>query len=96
MPLTTASLKGTDMLVAKESFIGQLPSGADFIAKANVTRVRSTDPAAKLWPKLFKPLDVSYPYLEQATAAPGEMRGEVELPEPEKPSGLTTANLRGA
>ena len=87
-----------EMLVAKESFIGQLPSGADFVAKANITRVRATDPAAKLWPKLFKPLDVSYPYLEQATAAPGETRGdpEPEPPEPEKPSGLTTASLRGA
>lgn len=68
------------MLVAKESFVGQLPDGSDFYAKANVTRVRANDPAVKLWPKLFKPMDESYPYrypsVEAATAAPGEIRGD--------------------
>ena len=64
-----------DMLVAAESFVGVLPSGADFVGTMNVTRVRSTDAAAKLWPHLFKPLEVSYPDVEQATAAPGEKRG---------------------
>jgi hypothetical protein len=63
------------MLVAAESFVGVLPDGSDFIGKANITRIRSNHPAAKAWPKLFKPIDVSYPYAEAATAAPGELRG---------------------
>lgn len=64
-----------DMLVAAESFVGVLPSGGDFVGHKDVTRVRSSDTAAKLWPDLFKPLEVSYPAVEQATAAPGEKRG---------------------
>jgi len=74
MGLTTASLKGGEMLVANESFIGQLPDGSDFRGVKNVTRIQESHPAAKLWPKLFKPLDVSYPIIEAATAAPGEQR----------------------
>ena len=77
--LTEAPEEGSkakgDMLVASESFVGTLPSGADFVGRKDVTRVRSGDPAAKAWPDLFKPLDVSYPEVETATAGPGEKRG---------------------
>ena len=62
------------ILVANESFVGVLPDGSDFVGKENVTRIRGNHPAARLWPKLFKPLDASYPTIEAATAAPGERR----------------------
>jgi len=74
-PEPEGSIAKGDMLVAAESFVGVLPSGADFVGTKNVTRVRSTDPAARKWPHLFKPLEVSYPDIEQTTAAPGEKRG---------------------
>ncbi|MEO6059592.1 MAG: hypothetical protein ABIQ05_06470, partial [Candidatus Limnocylindria bacterium] len=63
--------KNDDMLVAKESFVTS--EGLSYIK--NVTRVRASDPAAKKFKDLFQPLDVSYPTLEAATAAPGEKRG---------------------
>ena len=62
-------------LVANESFVGRLPDGNDFVGRRNITRVRSTDQAVKLWPKLFKPITATYPEVEAATAAPGEKRG---------------------
>ena len=65
-----------DILVAKESFVGQLPDGSDFRGVANVTRVRADHPAVKSWPGLFKPLDASYPEIEAATAEPGKKRGK--------------------
>jgi hypothetical protein len=64
----------TEWVVAKESFIGQLPDGNDFVGRANITRIRANSLPAKLWPKLFKPMDSSYFEVEAATAAPGERR----------------------
>jgi hypothetical protein len=70
-----AEAKADTILVADESFVGQLPDGSDFVGKRNVTRIRSNHIAYRLWPHLFKPLDVTFPEVEAATAAPGEKRG---------------------
>lgn len=43
--------------------------------RKGVTRLRRNHPAVKLWPGLFKPIGVTYPTVEQATASPGEKRG---------------------
>ena len=59
-PEESSKAKG-EMLVAAETFVGTLKSGADFRGVKDVTRVRAGDPAHKQWPDLFKPLDVSYP-----------------------------------
>jgi len=64
-----------EIFIAIDSFVGVLPSGNDFIATKNTTRVREGHEALKLWPDLFKPIDVHYE-VEDATAAPGSKRGE--------------------
>lgn len=69
------------MLVATESFRGGLPDGSTFDAIRNVTRVWPDHPAAKRWPQFWTPVTPTHetpnrPAVEQATAAPGELRGE--------------------
>lgn len=73
--MPTAKADPAEILVADESFVGAMPDGSDFVAKRNVTRVRADHPAVRLWPQLFKSLDVTFPDVEQATAGPGEKRG---------------------
>lgn len=93
-----------DVLVASESFSGALADGTSFSAQRDNTRIRASHPAAKRWPDYFKPIDVHYD-VEQATASPGEKRGETRTePAPveqataapgEKRQGLTTDSLKG-
>ena len=64
-----------EWLMANQDFIGTLPDGNDFVGHKNVTRVRSFDQPARLWPKLFTPIQTTYAGIEAATAAPGEKRG---------------------
>ena len=43
---------------------------------ANITRVSGALVTKNKWEHLFKPIEVSHPEIEAATAAPGEKRGE--------------------
>lgn len=62
-------------LVALQSFVGRI-GDADVIFKAGDS-VAANSPAVKKWPHLFGPTTRdSEPKIEQATAAPGEKRGE--------------------
>jgi hypothetical protein len=72
-PAPSRSPETAGWLVATEAFVGALPDGSDFVGRPNITRVRADSLPAKLWPKLFKPIDSSY-NIEAATAAPGERR----------------------
>jgi hypothetical protein len=71
--MTPRKASGDDILVASESFSGEMADGTAFAAQNGVTRVRASHPAVKRWPDYFKPIDVHYD-VEQATAAPGERR----------------------
>jgi hypothetical protein len=73
-PAPSRSPETTGWLVANQAFVGQLPDGTDFIGRPNVTRIRADSVPAKLWPKMFKPMDSSYVEVEAATAGPGERR----------------------
>jgi hypothetical protein len=51
--------------------------GSMFQFRSGVTHVTADDPAYKAHPELFNPAeDSARPVVEQATAAPGEARGE--------------------
>jgi hypothetical protein len=64
------------LLVATESFTGAL-NGEIFSAAKDRTRIWSDHPAAKRWPQHFKELFATHSAaVEQATAAPGEQRGD--------------------
>lgn len=65
---------GDDILVAAESFSGELADGTAFAARRDETRIRASHPAAARWPDYFRPINVHYD-VEQATAAPAEKRG---------------------
>jgi len=89
--------KSDEMMVAKETFVTE--DGVSYYK--DTTRVRAGD-VPKKFKDLFKPLDVSYPTVEAATAAPGETRGAEVTAAPAEPEseagptkGLTTASLKG-
>jgi len=63
-----------DIVVAKESGFLTLASGEVVGFKRGVTRFRNTHPAVRQAPQFFEPISVHYD-VEQATAAPGELRG---------------------
>jgi hypothetical protein len=46
----------TAILVATETFHGTLDDGEEVMVYANATTVKASDPVAKKWPALFKPL----------------------------------------
>jgi hypothetical protein len=46
----------TAILVATETFHGTLDDGEEVTVYANVTTAKASDPIAKKWPALFKPL----------------------------------------
>jgi len=52
----TAS-KSDAILVVRESFIGRLNDGSEFVGIAERTRVRADHPAALKWPNFFEPVD---------------------------------------
>lgn len=64
--------KAAAVLVVLESFV----CGRDFYRKGEF--IDADHPAVKRWPDKFGPVHVQHrtPRIEQATAAPGEMRGE--------------------
>ncbi len=66
------------ILVAKESFCCRY-EGADHSFVAGTSRVRAGHPILKGIEHLFEPIKPHYEF-EQATAAPGEHRGDADLP----------------
>ena len=69
----TAETERGEILVAVESAVFQF-EGADVVITRDVTRVRAGHPILRGREHLFRPLDAHYE-IEQATAAPGEVRG---------------------
>lgn len=63
------------MLVARESFVANW-GGVDQQFHQGQTRVREDDPRIKGLEHLFEPVEASAG-IEQATAAPGEIRDQV-------------------
>lgn len=65
-----------DVLVATETFTCEV-DGETYMVHKDRTRVRADHPLAKANEDRFKPVDLSTHYdIEQATAAPGEKRGQ--------------------
>jgi hypothetical protein len=60
-----------DMYVASESFVDEKGNAYH----KDITRVSGELVSKNKWQHLFKPLEVSNPAVESATAAPGEKRG---------------------
>jgi hypothetical protein len=67
------------IFVAKESFSTVLKDGTPVAIQANITRVREGHELLKGREVFFKPLDVQYD-IEQATAAPAEVRKAAPSP----------------
>ncbi len=63
-----------EVLIARDSFVLEY-EGAPVSIVGGVTRVRSGHPMLKGVEHLFEPMTVHYD-IEQATAAPGEKRGQ--------------------
>ncbi len=70
----TQAVADGQVLIATETFACTF-GGADHVFQAGVTRVRAGHPILKGIEHLFKPVDAHYE-IEQATAAPGEKRGQ--------------------
>lgn len=68
--------QGGQIYVAKESFSFKDDTGVDRSVVAGETRAREGHPILLRFPHLFEPIRVHYD-IEQATAAPGEQRGQV-------------------
>lgn len=64
-----------EILVAKESFSTRY-EGADHSFQAGQSRVRAGHPILKGIEHLFEPIRAHYEFVEAATQAPGEKRGE--------------------
>lgn len=65
----------TEMLVALDTGTVEI-DGTPYQVQRGVTRLRADHPIVRSAPGLFGPLQSSYPEVEQATAAPGERRGQ--------------------
>lgn len=66
--------KKHDLYVVKESFHAQVAGEPLFVIKGE--RVRAGHDLLRLYPDYFEPADTHVQYdVEQATAAPGELRG---------------------
>lgn len=63
-----------DILIAVESGIAHV-GGEECVVRRGITRARRGHPLVAATPNWWKPIDVHYD-VEQATAAPGEKRGE--------------------
>lgn len=64
-----------EILIATVSGVWVDRDGTEYPYYQGQTRVRSSHPLAKAIPDAFRTLDVHYD-VEQATNAPGEVRGE--------------------
>lgn len=64
------------ILIATTSGVWVDADGVEYPYFRGITRVRAVHPLARAVPDAFKPVDVHYD-VEQATAAPGEKRGEL-------------------
>jgi hypothetical protein len=62
------------VLVVLQSFVGKV-GAADIFFRAGES-IDANHPAVKKWPALFGPQILRHGEVEQATAAPGEKRGE--------------------
>lgn len=66
------------LLICRESFVASYDGeGRDmFVGRKGITLIDADSREAKLWAKFFEPAKPSQrPMVEQATAAPGELRG---------------------
>lgn len=63
----------TQILQASESFVCEL-DGERIFVNEGVTRVAANSAVAKAYPNRFRPIELSFPEDEAATAAPGERR----------------------
>ena len=69
-------IAGGDIFVAKETGAVEF-DGAPVMVHKGITRVRQGHLLLKRHPEMFEPIDLSVHYeVEQATAAPGEKRGQ--------------------
>lgn len=71
---TTKQKREPQVLVAKTSGSTTV-DGRDYNYVANVTRIDSDHPLARAVPENFEPAGERLSHVEQATAAPGEVRG---------------------
>jgi hypothetical protein len=62
------------MLIATDTGVVEI-DGVPYSFTRGVTRLRADHPIVKAAAHVFKPIDSSYPEIEQMTAAPGEKRG---------------------
>lgn len=68
--------KTSDIFVARETFVCAL-NGEQITVQAGVTRVRAGHPLVETYANYFEPADTDLHFdVEQATAAPGEKRGQ--------------------
>ncbi len=69
-------IPAVDIYVAKETGAVELDGSPVMIQKGH-TRVRQGHQLLKRYPEMFEPIDLFVHYdVEQATAAPGEKRGQ--------------------
>jgi hypothetical protein len=74
----------SELYICRESFVGELPGGIHYrgVKGVSILDPSHTDEAKllKVWGEYFEPIKSTFarptPEVEQATAAPGEKRGE--------------------
>jgi hypothetical protein len=69
--------KTTQFLVCRESFVGFYDGDGlrQFIGRKGITIIEADSDEARTWAKYFEPAKATRPFgVEQATAAPGELR----------------------
>lgn len=64
-----------DAFIATETFVVEIDGVPEYVEK-DKTIVHRASAVYRKNPHMFRPLEVSLPEVEQATAAPGERRGE--------------------
>ena len=67
-----AAKQPDETLVVLQSFVGRVGDEDRTFREGDL--IRPTDPAVKKWPHLFGPARFTHDRIEQATAAPGEVR----------------------
>lgn len=65
------------MMIATETGVVEI-DGVPHNFTKDQTRVDPTSEIFRAVPQYFKPIEAHYPRVEQATAAPGEVRGDPE------------------
>ena len=66
------------ILVAKATGIWVSPEGDEYWAHAGITRITADHPFARATPDWWEEIESHFPSVEQATAAPGELRDDEE------------------